>query len=116
MNWRDAKSRIERLELAAGVHGPPGLGEAAELRKLELDYAARFAGEVDSWSDETVANYLAFQSSEQAARLGHLRHRALSPQQQAELRAIEIVLDGMTLAELDQYMLERARAAQKGPS
>jgi hypothetical protein len=114
VNRRDARARIERVEALAGIHGPLGLSEAAELRRLELDRAARFAGDVDDWTDDQVEDYLEYQTGQEAARLGHLRERALPPAEQARQRALAIALEAMDDSQLDEWMAETSRATQEG--
>ena len=87
---RDPRARLERLEAMAGLHGPLGQGEAAELRHLEAERAAMFVGPIAAMTQAQLDAFLAYQAGAQAARLGHLRQRALLPQQQAEQRAHRI--------------------------
>ena len=113
MSRRDPKAWIARLEAMAGMRGPLGQGEAAELRHLEAERAAMFVGPIASMSQAQLDAFMAWHASDQAARLGHLRQRALSPRQQAEQRATAVAIEAMSADELAEYFEARCRAAQQ---
>ena len=77
-NRRSQEGRVTRLEAALGTTGQLTAAEAAELERLEREYAARFPDPIDAWSMDQLDDYLfTFSTGADglAPRLDELRKR-----------------------------------------
>lgn len=104
--------RIAAIE-AALAEPPPAdqplsRHELAELARLEADRAAM--GPIEAMDAAGLDAFMSYQCGDHhspAARLDHLRHRAMPPAERAALAEVLLAIDCMDGRQLDEFMERR---------
>lgn len=103
-------TRIAALEAARQV-GPLSQSEAAELRHLQAEHDARFAGPITTWSTEQLEDFIRNECTTDgpARRLDELRQRNRGPEQDAADRRRLAVFLGIAEDQLAAFTADAIR-------